>query len=189
VGSFYTNITLRTKERARVRDELAAQGRTAYLSRVDGDAVVVFDRDCEEQDIAVLRTLAGGLSQRLACTALAVMNHDDDILLYTLFESGRMTDAYNSDPDYFGDGHDSDSSGGDAARLAAAFGRPDAAREIGGILSTSETVVFETDRHAQLVAALHAPRSAVGTGFSYLEADEYPEDYTEADFDLIEAAG
>jgi hypothetical protein len=46
MGSFYTNIVLRTANLDAVEASLAAGGRTAYVHDVDG-FVVVHDQECD----------------------------------------------------------------------------------------------------------------------------------------------
>ena len=177
MGSFYTNITLRTTQRGAVRDHLAAAQRKAYISPVVGGALVVFDQASEEQDLEELGRIASHLSQRCSCPALALMIHDDDILLYRLYEKGALVDQYTSAPEYF-EGGDAHPAGGDAARLGTAFGRPEVKDALEEILRRSkdapEAYTFETDRHTDLVRVLGLPSAAVGTGYNYIEANELP---------------
>jgi hypothetical protein len=187
MGSFYTNVTLRVADRSRVKLDVNSHGLTAFVSRPENGAVVVFERSAEEQDPAVLERLAGDLSGRLGCAALAVLNHDDSVLMYSLFEAGRRVDAYNSAPDYFDEGADLDR-GGQPERLAQAFGVPERAPQLAAILGVPESAeefVFEMERHEQLVEALALPRCAIGAGYNYLEAGEYPPGYTSEDFEHI----
>src|SRR5215208_142239 len=101
MGNFYTNVTLRASDQPSVVQYLTERRRNAFVSPPEGSALVVFDSACEAQDYTVLRDLAIDLSKRFGCAAFAVMNHDDDVLLYTLVERGRVIDEYNSNPDYF----------------------------------------------------------------------------------------
>ena len=184
MGSFYTNVTLRTTDRDAVRQHLSAAGRRAYISPPAAGAVVVFDRACEEQDPKELAVLTSLLSQRCVCPALAVMIHDDDIFWYGLYEAGALVDEYTSAPDYF-EGGGAPPAGGDATRLCAAFARPDVEAELLGILhrpkDAPDAYTFETDRHSAVVEALGLPSAAVGTGYNYLEAGELPSELTMED--------
>jgi hypothetical protein len=94
VGNFYTNHTVRTTDQAAVVKVLA--GRRAYVSPPSHGAVVVFD-----QEMMDVETLGADLSGELHCPVLAIMNHDDDILWYALFENGAKTDEYDSTPGLF----------------------------------------------------------------------------------------
>ena len=173
MGSFYTNATVRHGDVDAVVAALAARGRSAFVSPVGNDCVVVFDEGTEEQDTAEIARFALPLSKRLRCAVLVVLVHDDDMLYYVLFESGRMTDEYNSRPGYFDD-DDRPPEGGAARALAAAFDARARAGEVERVLHRNE-YGFETERHAALVEALGLPVAAVGTGFRYIEAGELPE--------------
>ena len=57
--------------------------------------------------------------------SVAVIVHDNDILIYFLFQNGELADQYNSSPSYFDYGSTKEPAGpagGDAGRLCAAFG-------------------------------------------------------------------
>lgn len=186
MGSFYTNITLRTKERARVAEALKSGRREAFISAPANGCTVVFDRETEEQDIEVLTKLASSLSARLGCAALAVLNHDDDVLIYTLHEGGRLVDEYNSSPEYFEAGPGASPEGGDAELLCRAFGVDGRVDEVETVLrtpwGTEDGFTFEMERHQELVSVLGLPAAAVPAGYNYLDEGEFPEGLTESDF-------
>jgi hypothetical protein len=163
MGGFYTNVTVRHDNPADVAGALERLERTAFLSPVVNGCCVVFDEATEDQDVAEMERLAQPLSKRLRCAALAVLIHDDALLYYVLFESGRMTDEYNSRPG-FEDGSERSPEGGVARALAAAFDAHDRAGEVERVLHRSE-YALATERHAQLVAALGLPEFAVATGY------------------------
>jgi hypothetical protein len=181
MGSFYTNITLRTTDTDRVEAGLRQARRSALIAPPDKGCTVVFDAASEDQDIEVLRALAIHLSRACKCPALAVLNHDDDVLVYLLYENGELLDEYNSAPSYFDDEADPGAppTGGDAQRLSATFGVPGRASELERILrattAADDGFVFAMDRHRELTDALGTPSSAVGAGYTYLEQGEFPE--------------
>ena len=181
MGSFYTNITVRTADTDSVAAAVRQAGRTALIAPPENGATVVFDEASEEQDVEVLRTLAQHLARVCKCPALAILNHDDDVLVYLLYDAGKLVDEYNSAPGYFDADADPDTppSGGDAERLTEAFGVPDRSDDVERILRTDGTdddeFVFAMDRHRALVMTLGLPDTAVGTGFNYLEEGELPE--------------
>ncbi|MEP6999866.1 MAG: hypothetical protein ABI969_05275 [bacterium] len=133
--------------------------------------------------------LAALLSAGLECAALAVLNHDDDVLSYTLLERGKVVDEYNSSPAYFDDAPEAAPSGGDAALLCSAFGVDGHASEVAAVLRIASSddggFTFESERHQDLTSLLGIPTIAVGTGYSYLEAGEYPEGLGESDLRRI----
>lgn len=190
VGSFYTNVTLRTPAHGRVRAHLEARGSAAYISRPEGNALVVFDRESEE-DPATLSGVAANLSAQVECTALAIMNHDDSVLMYSLFQNGRLIDQYNSAPDYFGEAAEHGERGGDAMRLASAFGASGAAaRQLSVLLDPAgggQNRAFATDLHEQVVELLGLPKCAVGTGYEYLDDADYPPGYGPESFEHVGA--
>jgi hypothetical protein len=179
VGSFYTNITLRS-HRARIIAVLEREERSAYVTPTVGGCTVVCDQECDEQDTDVLQELSALLSRELACVALAVLNHDDDILAYWLYENGHLIDQYDSAPNYFSNDEDVLPSGGDAHRLCRAFGVMQNVAEVEDVLRTpsfseGEHYLFAIDRHADLVEALGVPLFSVGLGYTYIDNDELPD--------------
>ena len=88
MGNFYTNITIRCG-RHEVTPILSALRRSAWVGEFDGLSVIC-DRECEKQDLDILASLAMTLSTRLERAALAVLNHDDDVLLFGLYQSGAL---------------------------------------------------------------------------------------------------
>jgi len=120
VGNFYTNITLKAEREGQIVAFLRSKSRAAFVSKPTDGFVVVYDAESESQDDEVLRRLARELSESFDCPALAVLNHDDDILCYYLFQSGEELDCYNSNPNYFS-GQPVPPAGGDALKLIEAL--------------------------------------------------------------------
>jgi hypothetical protein len=105
------------------------------------------------------------------CTALAALNHDDDVLWLELYERGNLTASHQSgSPAYcrIGDSH------GGASRLCRAFGNW-LATPLVAILLRVPFVPFEIHRHAALAWFLGLPTWMVGTGYNYIDAGEMPE--------------
>ncbi|MBS2002172.1 MAG: YbaB/EbfC family nucleoid-associated protein [Candidatus Obscuribacterales bacterium] len=177
MGNFYSNITLSTGERDKVINFLIEQKRHTFVYPID-DFICVFPKHD-----SVLFELAEQLSALLKCPAFAVMIHDDDLLIYKLFDSGKLLDQYNSCPGYFS-GVDQPSSGGDPEKLCLVYSAPDEVEALEEILRKNYT--FESNRHDAIIAKLNLPYCTVGSGFGYLERDETPDDLVVAD--LIETA-
>lgn len=176
MGNFYTNYTLRGPSLESVADAL--RGRNAIVSRSKNTCVVVFD-EASEQDQEVIGKLGAQLSSTWSCPVLAVLNHDDDILWYDLYVNGSLSDRYDSSPGYFdADAEPAPPIGGDAQKLCTAFGATDV-ETIESVLRRSsyddDGYAFASERHADLVRALGLPQFAVGTAYSSLERNEYPE--------------
>jgi hypothetical protein len=173
MGSFYVNFTVKAEDPESVAQTLRRAGRKAFVSPDLSGYVVVTDQEADEQNPEAIQQVGELLSGALKTSVLAVLNHDDDILCYWLFENGSTTDEYNSAPGYF-TGEDVQPSGGDAGRLCSVFGRKDALAEIKNILM-DQGYIFVLDRHEALTNALELPAASVGFGFSYLEAGDAPE--------------
>ena len=184
MGSFYTNVTLKGADSQAVLAEL--RGRRAFVATSGAD-IVVFDEACEEQDPALLDALVAGLSAAVGCSALAVLNHDDSVLVLLAYNRGRGVMAYNSAPDYFTTGEEPPS-GAEPGALCAAFDCGASADRVAAILSQcgDEGFVFETERHEALVEALAMPSCAVGFGYAYLARGEMPQGLTDADLTRTE---
>jgi hypothetical protein len=177
VGAFYTNITLKGPAQAAVLTYLRAQGREAYVAPTTHDITLVYDLACESQDHRILAALAANLSRAFMCPALAALVHDDDFLVYALFQDGAQIDEYNSDPTYF-EGGRSAPLGGDADALCAAFGAVAAVARVEAILRAgrgpngdpgASPYLFAQFRHRDLARALGLPESLSVLGYLYVE--------------------
>ena len=186
MGAFYTNVTVRHPDADAVIGVLEKLGRDAFVTPAHHGAVVVFDAHIESQDARDIDRLASPLSKRLRCAALLTLNHDDDLLYYALLDSGRLIDEYNSRPGYF-DGTKQEAIGGDAGKLAAAFGVPDRTDRLDQLLHGTE-YAFETERHAALVLLLGLPPAAVGSGYDAISQGELPEGVPESELRVVGAA-
>lgn len=171
MGNFYTNVTLYRTDRAALLAKL--KGRHAAVSPTIRDFTVVWDEECDSQDVRVLEALAKRLSHELSCPAWAVLNHDDDVLMCLLFVAGEKLDEYNSCPGYF-EGTGSKPEGGNASLLAKTFGAETAATSVENILRNQDGYTFAVERHQALVEALGIPSFGVGTGYSYITSGECP---------------
>ncbi len=184
MGGVYTNYTLCGPSQKAVAEALA--GRKAIVSPESGGCVVAYDEASDDQDQEVIAALAADLSGSLRCPVLAVLDHDDDILWYRLYESGELTDEYDSSPGYFDPSAEpAPPAGGDARRLCAAFGASDVAA-VEAVLRKSSYdkngYVFENERHADLVRALDIPGFAVLKAYASFERGEYPKGLSAKDF-------
>ncbi len=177
MGNFYTNYMLRGPSQQAVAKAIV--GRKAVVTPAQNECVVVFDEQSDEQDQEVIGNLAAHLSGQFQCPVLAILNHDDDILWYQLYNNGTLSDQYDSSPGYFDPtAEPSTPAGGDAARLSAAFCSTDPAA-LENILRKSsyddDGYTFECERHADLMNALGLPKYGVGTAYESFENDEYPD--------------
>jgi hypothetical protein len=177
MGNFYTNYTLRVTNQQAVAAALA--GHKAVVTSAHDGCVVVFDEQSDEQDQKRITELASRLSREFRCAVLAVLNHDDDILWYHLYENGWLTDEYDSTPNYFNPSAEPTApAGGNAQRLCSAFGATDVVA-VERILRKSaydeNGYAFAFQRHADLVHVLGIPEFSVGTAYASFGRGEYPE--------------
>jgi len=184
MGGFYTNYTLRGPTQKAVATALA--GRKAIVSPESCGCVVAYDEASDDQDLDAIASLASHLSGTLHCPVLAVIDHDDDILWYQLYENGELTDDYDSTPGYFDpNAQPSAPAGGDAERLCQAFGASDLAA-VEAVLRKSSFdsggYVFAHERHADLVRALGIPEFAVLKAYASFERGEIPDGFSAQDF-------
>jgi hypothetical protein len=170
MGATYTNIVLRTADRARVADFLETRGKPAYVGPARDGYTIVFDSAADD-DPNTNGVLAEELSGALGCAAIGWIVYDSDITAYTLCERGQVIDRYDSRPGYR-DGDARPPEGGDAALLARAIGGPAANEaEVDRILripGDKEEYLFEEARHSELVEALGLPDYGVGLGYHYV---------------------
>ncbi|MCI0609099.1 MAG: hypothetical protein L0Z71_08570, partial [Anaerolineae bacterium] len=154
MGIFYTNITLFKVEHNQVLEFLQKEKRTAYVSPQQGNFVVVFDKETEDQDQRILMDLASKLSKTFRCNTFASLVHDGDVFYYWLYEKGKLVDKYNSAPDYFESDIDEPMAptGGNAKRLCTAFDKQEAISEIIRVFETAKETALnlESDSYADL---------------------------------------
>jgi hypothetical protein len=93
MGHFYTNVTVVGASASAAARELAALGREAYVADL-GRTCVVYDRESEKQDTQVLAALAERLATRLDARAFAVLDHDDDLLWFQLYDRDALVAEY-----------------------------------------------------------------------------------------------
>jgi len=103
MGAFFTNLQIRSTSTQAVCAALPKlTDSRAYVSPEGNGWVTVYLEATEDQNDKTLRTIAGGLSQSLQADVLGFLVHDSDIAAYWLFQNGRLTDEFDSAPDYFG---------------------------------------------------------------------------------------
>ena len=180
MGNFYTNFTVRGPAQEQVVSALRARRRRAFVSPPANGMVVVYDAESDEQRTEVIDQLGRDLSATFNCHVLAVLNHDDDILCYWLFQSGELIDEYNSAPSYFEQAAEpSGPAGGDATKLCRAFASAAAPEEVEAILRKGQLdeggFLFQLDRHLALAQVLGLPECSIGLGYRYLDQGELPE--------------
>jgi len=177
VGSFYANVTVRGPVVDQVIAAVQELGYRAFVDTTVKGLTVICEEQSDTQDKSVWLRVASRLSEKLSCDALAVMNHDDDVLLYALYRSGRLADEYNSCPAYWNEADQNEPAGGNPSTLCQSFGMPGDPTEVDRVLHTVATCeeddsddefVFAGERHTALVSALDWPEVPYQQGFDYL---------------------
>jgi hypothetical protein len=180
MGNFYVNHTVRAPQN-QVAAVLEQERRTAFVSPTIGGYTVVYDLECDQQNILAIRELGRRLSAQLQSPVVAFLNHDDDILCYWLFEMGELIEEYNSCPNYFDAEEEEEESGdgpnfmSDGEELCRVFGNPSVRARVRSIL-TEPDQAFALMTHRELVAALGLPACAVGAGYEYITMGDAPLD-------------
>jgi len=178
MGNFYTNVTVRGLDQACIAAAVETLGYRVFVSPTISGLTVICEEQSDTQDEAAWHLVAKQLSEKLGCPALAVMNHDDDILAYALYRNGALLDDYSSWPDYWDESDEPAAPrGGNAATLCETFGMPGNASEVERILRTtadSEEFVFASERQAALLKALDCPEIPYQQGFTYITEDGAP---------------
>ena len=211
MGNFYVNVTLKGPDRLDIAEHLQQMGCNAYLLPAVDSVTTLCEEQCDHQNGAVVSQISRELSERLQCPALTVLNHDDDVLAYVLYDKGERRHAYNSAPWFF-DGaplggdfdlpYDRASSqsarqdpgleslaSGDAEALVGLFGNAADLAEVTRVLSGGTDVfVFAFERHEALLKALGLPNHAVGLGYTYLSQVESPDGLTEKNILKVDGA-
>lgn len=199
MGNFYESVTLKGPDQGAIAAYLEKDECRAFLTPTVGAVTTVASEQHGEQDTSALGPYAQRLSEHFRCPVLAVMNHDDDILAYALYDNGVRDHAYNSAPWYF-DGEqlggdfdlpedqipaepkdwDTDPeypAGGNAEALARLIGKDADVAEVERVLHTPESddsdeFVFAFERHEALLKALGLPTCAVCYGVRYLTGED-----------------
>ncbi len=189
MGNWYTNVAVKGAQQSDVVALLEELGRRAYVTPETSGWIVVYDQQTDEFDLGILESLALTLSTRLACTALASCNADDDVLWLALYENGSLSTRYASSRKSFEDGDEFPDLKETAQVLAGVFEKPEAKNLAFSLLRKSHgalgllslflkirlAYVVEVQRHLDLSNLLGMPRAAVGLGFTYVNKGETPE--------------
>jgi hypothetical protein len=174
MGSFYVNFSVKRDDPQRMASALQRAGRKAVITPPLNGYVVVYEQEADTQKTSAIEQVGTLLSREAQAPVLAVLNHDDDVLCYWLYEEGRLIDSYNSCPDYFDELGGQADRGGDARRLCEALSAPSATDQVESILRGDE-FVFAVERHEALVRALGLPDCAFGLGYRYIARGERPD--------------
>ena len=135
------NITIKGPDQLDVADFLENSFRDAIVSPKVQNCIVVCDKYLDDQDVSVMEELSARLSKRFSSPVISILNHDDDLLYYQLYENGDKKDEYISNPAFW-DGRRSFFSkpkGGDVKKLCSLFNPEADSKKISKILKRSVT--------------------------------------------------
>ena len=137
--------------------------------------MVVYDKEADTQAMEPILELGALLSHEVERPVFAVLNHDDDVLCFWLFEGGALVDSYNSDPGAFEDEEGTPPwQDGNAEKLCARLGSNAEVAVVEAILRGDD--VFAVERHEQLARALSLPSCSIGFGYGYVANGELVDD-------------
>ncbi len=192
MGNFYANITLAGPTQTELLNYLRKESHDAYVSPTLDGFTVVYERECDNQNERILHSLTSELSKEFNCPALFVVNHDDDVLIYAVYQNGSCLEDYNSDPTYFTENDEEpvdqevDENGRPVTRLGSSiashdptplctvFNRLQAIARLKVILRL-RSWTFAIEQHQAIAEALGLPPFLVGSGFRYIEQGEEPQ--------------
>jgi hypothetical protein len=182
MGWSYSHITLFGPSQEKIVQTLVNRQAVVSPTFLGFTLVAVQPSSHEQQPMSGLGI---ELSRVLNCVALALSEYDDDVLTYQLIESGRVTDEYNSDPDYFDFAGNHlpprGPQGGDPIRLCQLLGRPELAKAVEPVLRKQSAGFSAPDRHAELLRVLSMPQFSVGFDYKAVQDRELPPGLNEED--------
>jgi hypothetical protein len=180
VGGFYVSFAVHGASQAGLTDSLKELKCRGFVSKDVEGINVFYEEKADSQDEDVILAVGTRVSKAVGKQVLAVLNHDDSVLMYWLFKAGKVVDTYNSAPGYFND-EDNTPVGGDTKKLCKAFATKEAGELIREIL-TSEDYVFAVERHEALAVALGMDPRFACLGFEAINGGEFPAGVTKKDF-------
>src|SRR4051812_3340751 len=96
MGNFYTNHTVLGADQEETAQLVKELRRSAYVIQGSDRISVVFDEQSDDQDSSEIEELGAALSGGLGAPVIACLDHDDDHLLFWLFEEGEQKSRYVS---------------------------------------------------------------------------------------------
>ncbi|MEH2174281.1 hypothetical protein [Nostoc sp.] len=173
MANSYTNIIVKGQNQEVLLNYLERLRINAYVSPFIKDIAIVY-AEIAENDSKELFSLASLISSQFNNYTLAVLNHDETVFHYELYECGKLVDQYISNPKF----HDLEAEdipkGGNAQKLCSAFEVTKAVKKVKAILEEhgEGIYLFSSERHKKLIKALKIPffwaTESVG-GYIYIQ--------------------
>ncbi|WP_165250491.1 hypothetical protein [Paludisphaera soli] len=177
MGGFYGSIHVRTGDRRRVLDALAAIAKGSehrFLASPPIDGWVAIYPKGSGQDEGLSRRLA----RRLGGDVVHLISHDDDVFLYSVHRDGKLVDRYSSRPEVFGavSAATRRKLRGRPDSFAGLFGGPDDLDAARAMLADPGRFVLSSELMVEFGRRLGLP-GEVMTSYEYLreeDAEEVP---------------
>lgn len=198
MGSFYVNITARTPAKEAV-SFLENKGMNAYVMPTKENECVIFEEKCDTQDVAYLYELLVQLTSDKECSALGVLNHDDDMLFLMLCSKGELVADYTCGMDFdemFEDSDEEESLESDEDLYDDEAALTDEKKAEAKIMAEALSKTFNTkdseaiynvliqdfvfagmEAHESLVDVLNLPEIAIALGYNYISEGQMEEDF------------
>lgn len=167
MGHFYSQVLVCGANQTDCAAVMRALGRRSFVAPPHRSIVPVCDAGSESLDIDELDSVAYTLSHRLKTPSVAVLNHDDDLLVFRIFgregfkgycRSGMLIGGAYTQLRYACEAMCS------TASLWLTFAR---------------SFRFEYERHEALVRLLNLPPWSIGMGYRYLSQGDLPREMGE----------
>ena len=176
MGKFYVNFSIQSTDQQQIVSILQNAGRLAIVSPAQSGYVVVYDEESDSQALPPIVQVGELLSKLVNAPTIAVLNHDDRILRYWLFEKGAIVDAYDSRPDYFNkffldlnEEDDDEMKDIDTTQISRPEKLKDCLKSNLDLAKTKKILrnkyPSETTRHRTLATELGLPDWSVGVGY------------------------
>jgi hypothetical protein len=191
LGLFYANLTIHGVERASLLTEFRRLQHAAFIGPTINGFTTIFDQIIDEQKFEDIEELGCTITQTFACTAIASVLHDDDVLYLWLFHKGQISDFYNSLPGYFDSDAGQEPEGGNAQEICRAFNCIDRIFQVEHILRANlledemPEILGEQERHKTLCELLGLPPFVAALGYTAIQDGYIPAEFQGIQFEQI----
>ncbi len=170
MGAFYGSVLVRDDNADVVRKALegvAKSSKSRFLVGPALDGWISVFPDNSGQNERVSTEIAKALPNDI----LHLLVHDDDIFCYYFYRNGRLTDRYNSCPDYFGSVSSAEKREclGHPEVFEDLLPNPASLKKLKSLLAKSK-VTFEQERMTEFVKLLGLPNAL--SSYEYLQSGE-----------------
>jgi hypothetical protein len=163
MGNFYTQILVCGSAQESCAKAMTELGRRSIVLRPHKGIVPVCDLGTEAQDIEALDSLAYTLSNMLCVPTVAILNHDDDTLIFRVFGPEGFKGYCLSGM----------LSGGAYRHLKEACSAP--CNLLTLWFAFFRPHLFEVFRHQKLIRILDLPPYSLAVGYEHLSKDDFDE--------------